>query len=241
MKSISQLSRYLLATLSLTTVFGVAAPSVLGVSFSTPEGVAGTPRTRTSGGASRTNGQCLVGQEDVAAVRPILPNFERVLTVSEHPSFFVYVPETTVETGSFSLQDSSGDLHYRTHVDLPEQGGIVQITLPADYPEIALGEDYSWYFEVHCVSEFDPNNPTIEGTVYRLPLEESLAEALANADTALDIAQVYGEFGIWYDALGTLATAYQGEPENHIITENWNQLLTSVGLEELTQQSLNVD
>ncbi|NMG59081.1 DUF928 domain-containing protein [Geitlerinema sp. P-1104] len=241
MKSISQFSRYVLATLSLTTVFGVAAPSVLGVSFSTPDGVAGAPRTRTSGGASRTNGQCLVGQEDLAAMRPVLPNFERVLTVSEHPSFFVSVPETTAQTGSFSLQDSSGDLHYRTSVNLPAQGGIVQITLPTDHPEIALGEDYSWYFEVHCVSEFDPNNPTIEGTVYRLPVDESLAEALTGAETDLHTAQVYGDFGIWYDALATLATAHHGQPDNEVIAENWNQLLTSVGLEALSQQSLNLD
>ncbi|USR89325.1 DUF928 domain-containing protein [Phormidium yuhuli AB48] len=241
MKSISQVSRYLLATLSLTTVFGVAAPSVLGVSFSTPDGVAGTPRTRTGGGASRTDGQCLVGQENLSAVRPLLPNFERVLTVSEHPSFFVSVPETTAQTGSFSLQDGNGDLHYRTSVDLPAQGGIVQITLPQEYPEIALGEDYSWYFEVHCVSEFDPNNPTIEGTVYRLPVNESLGDALTGAETAVDIAEVYGEFGIWYDALTTLANAYQSKPGNDIIAENWNQLLTSVGLEALSQQSLNLD
>ncbi|KPQ34806.1 MAG: protein of Unknown Function containing DUF928 domain [Phormidium sp. OSCR] len=241
MKSISQLSRYLLASLSLSTVLGMVAPSVLAVTFSTPEGVAGTPRTQTGGGASRSNGQCFVGQEDLAAIRPILPNFERVLTVSERPSFFVSLPQTTAKTASFTLQDSHGENHYRTEVDLPEEGGIVQITLPDEHPELALGEDYSWYFEVHCVSALDPNNPTIEGTVYRLPVEDALAEKLEAAETAVDVAQVYGEYGIWYDALSTLANAQQGQPDNEIIAENWTELLTSVGLEDLTQQSLNFD
>ncbi len=241
MKSISQLSRYLLATLSLSSVLGIIAPSVLAVTFSTPEGVAGTPRTQTGGGASRSNGQCLVGQENLEAIRPILPNFERVLTVSGRPSFFVSLPETTAQTATFSLQDRRGETHYRSEVDLPEQGGIVQVTLPDEHPELALGEDYSWYFEVHCVSAFDPNNPTIEGTVYRLPIEDALAEQLEAAETAVDLAQVYGEYGIWYDALATLADAQHRQPDNEIIAENWAELLTSVGLEDLSQQSLNFE
>lgn len=231
-------SHLLLGALSLGSALWLASPAARAVSFSTPDGVAGTPRTQTGGGASRTSGQCLAGSETSAAIRPLTPNFQRVLTVSERPTFYVSVPPTTAKTASFSLQDEASELHYRTEVELSADGGIVAIPLPDDAPELATGEDYTWYFEVHCAAGFDPNNPTIDGTVYRMPVEESLAGQLADADTPIEAARVYGESGIWYDALSELAAARRLSPSDRAVAENWSELLSSVGLDAVANQSI---
>ncbi|MBP0000420.1 MAG: DUF928 domain-containing protein [Cyanobacteria bacterium SID2] len=207
------------------------------VTFSTPDGVAGQPRTSTAGGASRGD-RCLAGAEATAQILPLLPNTQRVLTVADRPTFFVYVPPMTATIASFSLQDATSE-HYRTRVELPEQGGIVSVTLPEDAPELQLGKDYKWYFELHCVSELaDPDNPTIEGVVYRMPVEADLARNLEQAHSPVEKAQAYGDAGVWYDALSTLALAREARPQDSHLAASWNELLASVGLENLAQAPL---
>lgn len=234
----SQPRKWLLAAISIGSAACLSAPAALAVTFSTPDGVAGAPRSQTGGGASRTSGQCLAGTTDTA-VQALMPNFQRVLTVSARPTFFVSVPPTTAKTASFSLQDSNSELHYRTEVELPADGGIVQIPLPENADELAVGQDYTWYFEVHCVSGFDPNNPTIDGTIYRTPLEAEIGDRLEMANTAIERAEIYGEYGIWYDALASLAAARQSQPTDSTATSNWSELLSSVGLEQVAEQPLN--
>ncbi|MDC0835309.1 Membrane protein related to metalloendopeptidase [Geitlerinema sp. FC II] len=232
----SLFGRTLAATaVGAATLFAVHPASA--VTFGTPDGVAGTPSTASSGGASRTAGLCLAGSANASALQPLLPGFQRVLTVSERPEFFVSVPSMTATTASFSLQDEERE-YYRTQVELPAEGGIVSVTLPEGV-SLEAEKDYKWYFEIHCVSEVaDPDNPNIEGTVYRMPLEDDLAADLEAAATAIEAARAYSEAGIWYDALSTLARARQDRPQDASVASNWNEFLASVGLDNLARQPL---
>ncbi|MGC9504509.1 DUF928 domain-containing protein [Baaleninema sp.] len=220
-----------LSAAALLTVRPVSA-----VTFGTPEGVAGTPSTASSGGASRT-ALCVAGSANASALQPLLPGFQRVLTVSERPEFFVSVPPMTATTASFSLQDDERE-YYRTQVDLPAEGGIVSVSLP-DNVSLETEKDYKWYFEVHCVSDVpDPDNPNLEGTVYRMPVTEDLATALEEASTPIEAAKAYSDAGIWYEALSQLAHARQDRPQDATLAENWNEFLGSVGLDNLARQPL---
>ncbi len=107
---------------AVASLFLSIAP-VGAVTFSTPKGVSGTPRTQTSGGASRQGGQCFSQtQRASAGAMALVPPTTQALTVSDRPTFFVYVPPTTAQEASFSLQDDRGELYYQTKVSLPENG-----------------------------------------------------------------------------------------------------------------------
>jgi hypothetical protein len=209
------------------------------VTFSTPRGVAGTPRTQTSGGASRHGGQCLSQSRTVSTgAMALLPPTTQALTVSERPTFFVYVPPTTAQEASFSLQDDRGELHYQTKVALPENGGAISISLPETASTLQVGKTYKWFFEIHCAAKFDPDNPIIEGSVSRTSIDPALESQLATSPTALAKAQLYGEAGIWYDTIATLAGARQARPQDPVLAQNWQELLNSVGLDEIADRPL---
>ncbi|MBE9042712.1 DUF928 domain-containing protein [Oscillatoriales cyanobacterium LEGE 11467] len=231
-------SRFATALVLVSGIFW-AGPS-WAVTFSAPDGVEPTPQQPTSGGASRNGGQC--SPESLAAggrATPLLPkNVEQLLTVAERPAFFVYVPPTSAEEASFTLKSPEDEIHYRTKVNLPESGGIVRIALPSTEAKLLEERTYSWLFEIHCSPNFDPDNPVIEGSVRRTSVDETVARNLAEKTTAVDLAQVYGDAGIWYDALSTLANARLSQPNEPTLVKNWEDLLGSVGLEALAAEPL---
>ncbi len=226
---------------ALVLVSGIlwASPS-WAVTFSAPDGVEPTPQQPTSGGASRNGGQCSPDSLTVrGSATPLLPkNVERVLTIAERPTFFVYVPPTTAGEASFTLKSPEDEIHFRTKVELPASGGIVRIALPATEAKLLEGKTYSWLFEIHCSPNFDPDNPVIEGSVQRTHVDATVARHLAEKTTAVDVAQVYGDAGIWYDALNTLANARLSHPNEPTIEKNWEDLLASVGLEAIAAEPL---
>ena len=81
-------------------------------------------------------------------------------TVSEYPTFWVYVPELpmNLSAGELVLQDEEGNDVFRTPITLPRKPGAIAITLPPN-PQYALKEDlkYHWYFQVYCGEP--QNNP----------------------------------------------------------------------------------
>lgn len=137
------------------------------VTFSTPDGVSGTPQTETTGGATRDGGQCLVGSdipsEDAIARLP--KNNNLLLNEGKEPTFVVYVPESTAREASFTLQDESQNMIYQTKVPLPEAGGVISISLEKSPSELEIGKDYKWLLEIHCTQEFSPENPIYGGWV----------------------------------------------------------------------------
>ena len=89
-----------------------------------------------------------------------------------------------------------------------------------------------------CYPEFDPDNPLIEGSVQRTTMEPTLESQLAEKTTAVAQAELYGAAGIWYDTVSTLAQARQSQPNDPTLAKNWEDLLVSVGLEEIATQPL---
>jgi Domain of Unknown Function (DUF928) len=230
----------LVATFAAMASLGLSIGSASAVTFSTPRGVAGTPRTQTSGGASRQGGQCFSPTRSApAGAMALLPATNQALTVSDRPTFFVYVPPTTAQEASFSLQDDRGELYYQTKVALPKNGGSISIPLPETASTLQVGKTYKWFFEIHCAAvQFDPDNPIIEGSVSRTSIDPALENQLSASQTALDKAQLYGEAGIWYDTIGTLAQARQAQPQDPALAQNWQELLNSVGLDEIADRPL---
>ncbi|MEM7593869.1 MAG: DUF928 domain-containing protein, partial [Cyanobacteria bacterium P01_A01_bin.83] len=55
--------------------------------------------------------------------------------------------------------------------------------------------------------------------------------------SSVEQAEVYHSQGFWYDALSVLAEDEDAIVEQPLIRQKWSQMLESVGLEELAQES----
>ncbi|WP_413281941.1 DUF928 domain-containing protein, partial [Floridanema evergladense] len=92
-----------------------------------------TPPENTKGGGSRNDSNLL----QPAA---LLPTTNIGWTVSERPTFFVYIPPTSESEVFFSLYSEDRQQHYQTTFQLKKTGGIVAIKLPAEAPALSMNK-----------------------------------------------------------------------------------------------------
>ncbi|WP_013323602.1 DUF928 domain-containing protein [Gloeothece verrucosa] len=210
--------------------------------FKPPESA--KPRTSV-GGASRRDEKC---PEDAQQIGPfltaVIPANQQALTLQDHPTVLVYLPATSTEVAFFSITEetsssSNKQQHYQTFFPLPKKAGIIRLKLPADAFDLQIGKTYKWSFVMMCNNKLRPDNPSVAGTIERVALSSTLTEQLKQAKP-LEQAALYGEFGLWYDAINTLAKLREADPNNSELMMVWQDLLNSatVGLNMLAKQPL---
>ena len=164
----------------------------------------------------------------------MLPVSDQALTVASHPTVLASLPQTSAQQVLFSWRDENNNDHYQTIVPLKNQGGIISLTLAEDAPPLEVGKNYQWALAIMCDGKLHPDTPTIQGQIRRVALESSIRDRLKTANL-LETAVIYGEAGIWYETVATLAHLKTAEPGDQNLASNWSDLLTSVGLEEISQ------
>ena len=205
------------------------------VTFNPPAG--DKPKTST-GGASRSIGQCIDQAENSdLPLAPLIPASAKGLTVASHPTVLAYLPETSADRVFFSWRDENGNEHYQTILPIDNQRGIISLTLPEDAPPLVIGKNYQWALVVMCDGRLQPDSPMIEGEIQRVQITPTLGDRLQNA-SALETAAIYGKAGIWYETVATLAELKTTQSHNPDLISNWQELLTSVGLEKVAQTPL---
>ena len=202
------------------------------VTFNPP---AGDKPKISQAGASRGIGECISQAEnsDLPFV-PLLPVSEQALTVASHPTVLASLPETSAQKILFSWRDENSDDHYQTILPIDNQGAVTSFTLPEDAPPLEVGKTYHWALAIMCDGKLRPDTPTIQGQIRRVTLESAISDRLETANT-LESAIIYGEAGIWYETVANLAQLKTAAPSDHSLTSNWEDLLTSVGLEKISQ------
>jgi hypothetical protein len=199
----------------------------------------GAPIGRRQGGARRNGTQCPDLKTPISALVPGEETSDEsksflALTVSEYPTFWVYLPQlpTNLRSGEFVFQDRKGKDIYRTSLTLPEKPGVIGISLPLS-PEYALKEDlkYQWYFKVYCgepqtISEYF----YIRSWVQRVALTNDLKSQLKTASREY---VAYAVNDIWHDALTNLADLRRTNSGDRILIDDWTNLLKAVGLSDL--------
>ncbi|MEM9925350.1 MAG: DUF928 domain-containing protein [Cyanobacteria bacterium P01_D01_bin.50] len=199
---------------------------------------------RRRGGTSRRN-DCPSLSTPLTALVPDAKYDEKIRkksflssTVSEFPSFWVYLPSlenTQISTGEFVLQNKEGKDIYRTDVKLSRKEGFMDIKLP-NQPKYSLKIDneYRWYFSIFC-SNKDKRSGYIhvDAFIKRVaPPANLLQELEANKSEQY---KVYENNGISHDAVSNLAVLRAASPNSSKLQEHWKQLLTSWGLKELAE------
>jgi len=165
-------------------------------------------------------------------------------TIAEYPTFWFYIPAASPSLRSveFVLQDDRDNDVYRSAVELPAKPGIIGVRLPSTQSPLNLNQNYHWFLKTEMAASCDRQNSTIvkdsvEGWIQRVSPTATTAQQLKTA-TPQQRIDLYTREGLWYDAIATLAEQRLLQPENAALKANWNGLLQSANLSNITSQPL---
>jgi hypothetical protein len=190
-------------------------------------------------GASR--GSCT--PQDITAVLPAQPKTLAKtktpveLTINNHPTFFISVPENTATSAEFLLSTEDKTPLLREELDLTaKNAGIIAYTLPKSFQGLQTGKKYVWRFTLLCDPDDRSGNPGTSGWIERVEPSVTVARQLKTATTLDERAVIYANGGYWQDTLKALTDLRTANPDDQDIIASWNNVLSSVGLKSLTQK-----
>lgn len=163
-------------------------------------------------------------------------------TLSSHPTFWVYlkgVPNNSQV--QFTLQDAAATRQlYSTRFAVGGQAGILGIRLPKTTSGLKLGEPYLWQMSLKCTD--GSNSPIVIGSwIQRITSDQvkpqpdfdpkPLVQELRSASDR-DKPALYAGLGIWQDAVTSLVSLRQSNPNDRELRDSWSRLLTGAGMAE---------
>lgn len=187
------------------------------------------------GGTHRGSKLCPAG----LSITPLVPPTNIGLTLTESPTIFVYVPQTSAEIEFTLLTENEDKVVYEKTFKV-DKSGIVGINIPAsgdNNKSLEVGKRYVWSFSMVCEPDDRSADSVVKGFVQRIAPQPTLKSDLANPDPMTRL-NVYAKNGIWYETLATLAQMRRQTPGDARLTAKWTQLLQSQGLESVAAQPL---
>ena len=146
-------------------------------------------------------------------------------TISGHPTFTWFVPDSPPSPLQFWLLTRTGELLYRTEIQ--SQPGIMSISLPSNLPQLSIGQSYQWQVALVC----DPNelssNLVAAAEIQVVQPAASLQSQLAAAQTPQQRIDLYAESGLWYDALAEARKASETSQNQAAVIELLDALASS--------------
>lgn len=225
-------------TLSAALFLGLATTPALNLTaraevFQPPN--RGAPPSTAEGG-SRGCSALKPGEKPLTALTPAN---HMALTVSEHPTFFWYVPESGASNLEFTLLDENDqEVLYKTTVNVSKTPGIVSISLPKSTAKpLEVGKQYHWYLTSICDASDRTGDVFIDGWVERIEPTADLKAALESA-TPDTLPAVYARAGIWHEAIASLAALREQNPSDTTILARWEELLDSAKLNQFSEYPL---
>jgi hypothetical protein len=191
------------------------------------------------GADSREGGASRNGCPDVSKALTALIPVNIGKTVAEYPTFWFYTPyELTPERPiEFVLQDDQGNDLYTTDKlkALSTPPGVISFH-PTSVP-LKIGKNYRWYFYVYCNPEDPSEHIVVQGRIHRVALNPNQERQLKTA-TLQEQAILYGQAGIWYEALTAVGEQLRANPQEATIKSDWTGLLQDVDLGALATEPL---
>lgn len=194
--------------------------------------------------AGAARGQCT--PQAIGAVLPVKPTGMSAteipveLTLSDRPTFFVNVPETSAQQAAFLLRNEAGDeIILEKTLPFNANNGIMSYTLPADFSGLEVGKKYRWRFSLLC----DPNggdrsgDPVASGWIERVQPTAALVTQLQTS-TPKQRVFIYAENGYWHDTLKTLADLRAEKPSDFTLIRDWVDLMNSAGLSAIANRPI---
>lgn len=183
----------------------------------------GRPGQQTAG---ESRGSCVNAEDNLEAIIPVSHSGK---TVSGHPRFWVYFPYTSHQIShvEFIVQNEAREDVWRSQLEIENDTGYKSFSIPETEAPLEIGQWYRWYVKVYC--DRFASAGYVQGWVNRIPLLSRLYLELQ--ETSRLSHQIYGNHGIWYDAIDRLLSAYQSEPDNLALERDWQNLIRAKGVE----------
>ncbi len=240
MKRFLQFAALAIAALAIAVTFpnlllpmlAVPAPILLSqnVNFKPPDVTA--PDNRQGG----THRGCQL--REGLSITPLIPESNIGLTLTESPTFFVYVSQPAAQVEFVLLNEDESEVVYETTLKI-DKAGIVGVTISdkGKIKNIEVGKRYVWSFALACDPQERSGDYIVKGWMQRIEPQATLKNDLANSDPRARLL-TYATNGIWYETLATLAELRRQSPDDAKLTAQWTQLLQSQKLESIANQPL---
>lgn len=187
-----------------------------------------------------TRGPCMKAYREKESIysTALVPETNLTLTLSEYPTFFLFVPPTNAKTMEFTLSDMNRKTLYRQTLATPAKAGVVAVSLPKnELLPMDVNKLYQWSFTLKCSGVGKEEDIRLSGWIQRVSSTPALSIALEQA-TPRSRASVYAANGIWQDTLTTLADLRRSNPRNPEFLADWTAALQSIKLGKLAQEPL---
>ncbi len=152
----------------------------------------GAPRD-TSGAGSRDGAACNTSEP---AVKALMPERNFGLTLSERPTVFTRLGNTSAEQVALVVTSEARTYYEKAFLPIPTDN-IAAFTFPASFTPLAVGENYRWSLVVICGETVQPDDPVLSGWVQRV--NETSESQRASQSLPVEQARWYAENGYWYD------------------------------------------
>ncbi len=204
----------------------------------------GSPEEDFSAGGTRDNRRrdtvCGVKEQQIAY---LLGNRNREFTLSAYPTFWFHIPDTMNKIAQMKFvvtELETGKKIYERAIQETKRSGITGIALPKE-EKYALSPrvNYTWSLEVDCARTDRESEIILEGWLTRLSSDSKLKNHLATASET-EKHTVYLKHNLLYDALTELAQRRMNKPNDIQIETAWNQLLTTLGWQDLVEQKFKI-
>src|SRR6266545_4904115 len=188
----------------------------------------GAPGGRVGGGTRGTPGR------DTFTLSVLAPDANG-LTVSEQPSLYWFISADISLPVEVTIADPNGTQPLlEKRVPTPVRRGVQRFPLADVGAKLAPGIPYRW--SVTVVS--DPNRRSRDilasGTIERVEPPAGLGAKLQGASKT-NLAFLYADAGIWYDALAAISELIESSPNDADLLRQREALLTQAGLPEVAR------
>lgn len=199
--------------------------SVKAIEF--PDAPKREPPQSTAAGGRR--GGCVRGTIPITPLTPSENNSFK--TVSPQPQFFVYIPPSKAKFVQFIVKDETGNDIDNQEIPITESDAVMSINV-SEKINLETGKKYSWEISLICSPMVMNTTNYAKGSIERVTLEEDVKQELLANENILQQAEIYAKNNIWQETISLVASIQASQPQE------WQQLLTSVGLENLQQKKL---
>ena len=194
------------------------------------------PQTNSDGLVSR-NGRCQSNQPPfLTALAPHKSHVGQTMDTS--PTFSWFVPDSQVYNLKFQLYryNQKGQREPIWSKQLKSKPGIMTLSLPQDTSLLQVGKRYHWKVILLC----NPNRPSsalVVGTdIDVVEKSPSLELLVAKAETLAEVINIYGEYGLWYEAFSKALANRRLDRELHLnLLEDLAQLENTQFSQKLTK------
>ena len=152
------------------------------------------------------------------------------LTTNDQPSLFYFLSEATSYPVEFVVMEKRALYPLvETRITSPKQPGIHAIRLSDYGARLKKGIQYRWFVALVPDPQHRSKDVLAAGAIELTDLPSELRTKLQGAHEA-EAPSIYAEAGIWYDALASLYTLIEKEPQSSRLRKQRASLLEQVGL-----------